>query len=172
LKTKQIVVLPYDENWSAEFQKIKAELISAVGGYVLRIEHVGSTSVAGLSAKPIIDIDAIIPDYSCFPDVAARLSLLGYEHEGNLGIPDREAFQYTEKPHLMLHHLYVCPQYSEELKRHLIFRDYLRNHKEDVEAYSRIKEQAALLYPSDIDSYLRYKSPVIEAIYRKCGLRA
>lgn len=170
MKTEEIVVLPYNEMWHEEFEKIKRELEPAIGKYCLAIEHVGSTSVAGLSAKPIIDLDVILPNYKYFEEVIKALQKIGYLHEGDLGIKDREAFCYTGKPHLMPHHLYVCPQNSQELHRHLVFRDYLRNHKEAVLEYSHIKEKAAQFFPHDIDRYIQYKSPCIEAIYKKCGL--
>ncbi|MGB4439996.1 MAG: GrpB family protein [Sedimentibacter sp.] len=72
---------------------------------MLGIEHVGSTSVEGLSAKPIIDIDIVIKDYSAFELVKEKLALIGYVHDGNLGIKDREAFKYVSKEHLQQHHL-------------------------------------------------------------------
>lgn len=124
----------------------------------------------GLSAKPIIDIDRIIPNYDCFEDVVKQLNEIGYEHEGNLGIKDREAFKYSEKSHLMTHHLYVCPQKSEELKRHIIFRNYLRRKPEAVYTYSKVKESAAQLFPNNINKYIEYKSDCIENLYRNCGL--
>jgi GrpB-like predicted nucleotidyltransferase (UPF0157 family) len=129
---------------------------------MLGIEHVGSTSVKGMSAKPCIDIDVVIRDYSVFDAVVQKLDAIGYIHEGDLGIKDREAFKYADKPHLMLHHLYVCPQYSEELHRHITFRDFLRQNSEAVKEYSLVKEIAAELYPNDIDQYINYKSPCIE----------
>ncbi|MCT4562791.1 MAG: GrpB family protein [Maledivibacter sp.] len=70
----------------------------------------------------------------------------------------------------MTHNLYVCPRDSEELKRHITFRNYLRTHKEEREKYSEIKLQAATKYPTDIDSYIEAKSPCVNEIYRKCGL--
>jgi GrpB-like predicted nucleotidyltransferase (UPF0157 family) len=70
----------------------------------------------------------------------------------------------------MTHHLYVCPQNSEELKRHIAFRDYLRTHKDDTEKYSEIKLQVSKMYPTNIDSYIEAKSPCITEIYKKCGL--
>jgi GrpB-like predicted nucleotidyltransferase (UPF0157 family) len=93
-----------------------------------------------------------------------------YIHEGNLGIQDREAFKYNDKPHLQRHHLYVCPQYSEELRRHMTFRDFLRSNRQAVERYSRVKEKAAELFSDDIDGYIAYKSPCIEELYRISGL--
>ena len=137
---------------------------------VICIEHVGSTSVKGLSAKPIIDLDVVIPDYQQFNEVILRLEKIGYEYEGDLGIEDRHAFKYSGKSHLMTHHLYVCPKNSDELKRHLAFRDYLRNHEDAVKEYSNVKIVAAKLFPSDIDAYCNYKSSVINEIYKKIGL--
>ena len=171
MKTASVIVLPYDEAWKSDFEKIKNELENAIGDCIIGIEHVGSTSVEGLSAKPCIDIDVIIKDYSIFETVVNRLNAIGYIHEGNLGIPNREAFKYSEKPHLQKHHLYVCPQDSEELHRHIIFRDFLRSHPEAVRKYGQIKEMAAKLFPNDIDGYIRYKSPCIEELYRLCGLK-
>lgn len=167
---KQVIVEKYDPAWAQDFRQIEQELKEALGDLALRIEHVGSTSVKGLSAKPIIDIDIVIPDYSRFDAVVAALEKIGYIHEGDLGIPGREAFKYSGKEHLRRHHLYVCTETSEELKRHLAFRDYLRSHPEAVREYSRVKEEGAALYPEDIDKYIEYKSPCIEKIYRELGL--
>ena len=170
MKTASVIVLPYDEAWKSDFEKIKNELENAIGDCIIGIEHVGSTSVEGLSAKPCIDIDVIIKDYSIFETVVNRLNAIGYIHEGNLGIPNREAFKYSEKPHLQKHHLYVCPQDSEELRRHITFRDFLRSNADAVKKYSEVKETAAKLFPYDIDKYINYKSPCIEELYRQCGL--
>ena len=125
----------------------------------------------GLSAKPIIDIDVVIKDYSTFDAVVSKLESIGYIHEGNLGIKDREAFKYSDKPHLQQHHLYVCPQQSEELYRHITFRDFLVNNSEAVKKYSVVKEKAAQLFPDNIKKYIEYKSPCIEELYKLCGLK-
>ena len=167
---KKVIVVPYDEAWKSAFEEIKKEIKGAIGELIIGIEHVGSTSVEGLSAKPCIDMDVIIKDYSVFDEIVGKLGAIGYIHEGDLGIRNREAFKYTNKPHLMKHHLYVCPQDSEELHRHIIFRDFLRQNIEAVREYSSVKEKAAELYPNDIDQYIAYKSPCIEELYKKCGL--
>lgn len=170
MKTLKVIVVPYDSNWNNEFIKIRLYLEKTLENNIIAIEHVGSTSVEGLSAKPIIDIDIIIESYEKFDYVKSRLEKLGYYHEGDLGIKNREAFSCIENHEFMTHHLYVCPRDSEELKRHITFRNYLRSHKEDREKYSAIKLQAALKYPTDIDNYCETKSPCITEIYNKCGL--
>ena len=171
MRTKRVEVVPYDEAWKSAFEEIKNEIEAVIGDIIIGIEHIGSTSVRGLSAKPCIDIDVIIKDYSVFFDVVRKLEKIGYIHEGDLGIKDREAFKYSDKPHLMAHHLYVCPQYSEELHRHITFRDFLRSHPEAAKTYSSVKETAAQLFPEDIEQYIAYKSPCIEELYALCGLK-
>ena len=171
MRTKKVIVVPYDKAWKSAFEEIKKEIERVIGDLIIGIEHVGSTSVEGLSAKPIIDIDVVIKDYSVFATVVQKLETIGYIHEGDLGIKDRAAFKYSNKPHLQKHHLYVCPQYSEELHRHVTFRDYLKNNREAVKKYSLVKETAAILFPNEIEKYIDYKTPCIEELYMRCGLK-
>ena len=170
MRTSYVTVLPYSDQWERDFLKIKDEIKSALGELAKSIEHVGSTSVRELSAKPVIDIDVVVSDSSVLSDVIAALGRIGYQHEGDLGITGREAFRYDGKDHLQKHHLYVCPEDSPELRRHIAFRDYLRSHPEAAAEYSRIKEEGAALYPEDIDRYIEYKTPFIEKIYREIGV--
>ena len=170
MRTSYVTVIPYSDQWERDFLKIKDEIKSALGELAESIEHVGSTSVQGLSAKPVIDIDVVISDSSVLSDVIAALGRIGYQHEGDLGITGREAFRYDGKDHLQKHHLYVCPEDSPELRRHIALRDYLRFHPEAAAEYSRIKEEGAALYPEDIDRYIEYKTPFIEKIYREIGV--
>ena len=130
MRTQKVIVLPYDKAWPSAFENIRLELKAVLGDLAIGIENVGSTSVEGLSAKPCIDIDVIIRDYSSLDAVVQKLATIGYIHEGDLGIKDREAFTYADKPHLLKHHLYVCPQDSRELHRHITIRDFLRNNPE------------------------------------------
>ena len=167
MRTKHVVVEDYNPNWKYEFEKIEAELRIVLKD-VISIEHVGSTSVEGLDAKPIIDIDIVIEDN--FKEVKNQLETIGYIHEGDLGISGREAFKYRNKDCLMTHHLYVCNKNNEELHRHITFRDYLRNNKKERERYSLIKKEIAAKYPEDIDSYISGKQNAILEIYEKCGL--
>lgn len=171
MKTAKVTVVPYNPAWKSDFEKIKKELESAICGLIVGIEHIGSTSVEGLAAKPCIDIDVIIENYSVFDNVVEKLKEIGYIHEGDLGIKGREAFKYSDKPYLQNHHLYVCPKDSEELRRHIVFRDFLRSNPEAVKKYGSVKQTAALLFPDDIDKYIQYKSPCIEELYDACGLK-
>ena len=168
---RTIVVEPYNPKWAEEFKKIKDEILPIISDCIVSFEHVGSTSVPGLWAKPIIDIDIVIDD-GMLAVVMERLASIEYRHEGDLGIKGREAFGYDrkEKAHLMEHHLYVCHKDSPELKRHLALRDFLRNNPEYRDKYSRIKIEMAKKYPHDIDEYINGKEPVILEIYKLCGI--
>jgi GrpB-like predicted nucleotidyltransferase (UPF0157 family) len=112
----------------------------------------------------------VIEDYGVFDRVVKGLATVGYIHEGDLGIREREAFCYEGKIHLRTHHLYVCPRTSPELHRHTVFRDFLRSHPEAAREYGEVKARAAALYPNDIDGYMRYKSACIQRLYAECGL--
>ena len=169
MRTKRVVVEKWNPKWKDEFERIVDSLGEDIIYNSVKIEHVGSTSVEGLSAKPIIDLDIVIENDK-FEIIKRLLNDKGYKHEGDLGIEGREAFSYSEKEELMTHHLYVCPQDSKELFKHITFRDFLKNNPALASEYSKVKEQAAVLYPDDIDKYMEFKSEIIEKIYKKCGL--
>ena len=169
MKTKNVVVEKWNPKWKDEFERIVDSLGEDVIYNSVKIEHVGSTSVEGLSAKPIIDLDIVIENDK-FEIIKRLLNDKGYEHEGDLGIEGREAFSYSGKEELMTHHLYVCPKDSKELFKHITFRDFLKNNPALASEYSKVKEQAAVLYPDDIDKYMEFKSEIIEKIYKRCGL--
>ena len=171
MRISQVTVQPYDETWKSDFNAIKAEISDVLGDLIIGIEHVGSTSVEGMYAKPCIDIDVVISDHSVFDAVVNKLADIGYIHEGDLGIKDREAFKYSGKTHLKKHHLYVCPQSSAELHRHITFRNFLRNNPQAAEKYSAVKVRAAQLFPDDIEQYIQYKSSCIDELYAQCGLK-
>lgn len=156
IRTEKVIVEKYNNRWVNEFQKLKIYFQQILGNSIISIEHVGSTAVYGLAAKPIIDIDIIIKDYSNFTEVKSKLKKYGYYYEGDLGIKDRHAFRYN-KSIFMAHHLYVCPKYSKELKRHILFRNYLRSHKKDMKKYAETKLKGASIYPENIEKYMKYK---------------
>jgi len=169
-KTKWVEVVAYDPAWSLRFEEVREHLFSILSGQDVRVEHVGSTSVPGLAAKPILDIDIVLQDGTNFEEVKALLEANGYRHAGDLGIAGREAFKYNNKPQFMRHNLYVLSEGADELKRHLSFRDWLRSHPEDREAYAQVKISAAQRFPNDIDAYIDAKSDIIFEIYTRCGL--
>jgi GrpB-like predicted nucleotidyltransferase (UPF0157 family) len=152
----------YSSQWPADFQRIKTILSDALTGISITIEHVGGTAVPGLAAKPIIDIDIVLTDRKDFETIKERLAQIGYYHNGNQGITDREVFkrstsEYEEVLDAIAHHLYVCSIDSEELKRHLLFRDYLRTHAAARNEYRQLKLQLAQEANNDRKRYAQLK---------------
>ena len=90
-----VLVVPYNPEWKHWFTEIQAPIWEKISEYLVEIVHVGSTSVEGMSAKPVIDIDAVVDNWDNLPEILKLLDELGYKHRGNLGIKEREAFKIT-----------------------------------------------------------------------------
>jgi len=144
-----MLIKKYNPDWINQFQKIKAELDLALNGLNYSIEHIGSTSVPHLDAKAIIDIDIIHEENEAeFNKIKAKLESIGYYHNGNQDIKYREVFKRNgilknEILDSITHHLYVCVKNSEGLKRHILFRDALRNNEAARLEYQRMKYEIA-----------------------------
>ena len=134
-----LIVLPYDPNWITEYERIRDYLMEQIGDLTLEIKHVGSTSVPGLCAKPIIDIVALMESYDVFPAIVARLEKVGFKHNGNQGIKEREVFKRLIPDDFMDYHFYVCPKDSEESHRQTIFKNALLNNKNIADDYGKLK---------------------------------
>ena len=160
-----VIVVDYDPAWPQLFEQLRDRVVAALGDLVVAVEHVGSTAVPGLPAKPIIDLDVVIPAIADLPAAIERLATLGYVHRGDLGIPGRKAF--SRPPDTPPHHLYVCARDSAELRRHLLFRDYLRSHPEDARAYGALKRQLAARFRDDREAYTEAKSAFVADILRR-----
>lgn len=168
MRTKHVIVEDYDPAWKSAFLKIQKYLYQEVPKKFM-IEHVGSTSIEGLSAKPIIDIDIVYDDDADKRLLIEKLAKLGYVHEGNLGIVDRDAFKYDDLP-LMKHHLYVIKGNSIAYQDHSYLKNYLRVHEEERKQYGDLKIALAKRYPFDIDGYYEGKSPFIQALLKKASI--
>lgn len=160
------LVQPYNADWPYWFERVKAFVEPALAGVPHAIEHVGSTAVPGMTAKPIVDADVIV-ERSVFPLVKDRLATLGYLHQGDLGILDREAFVLADaqlKQSLPPHHLYVCITGAAALRDHLCFRDLLRAHPDWVERLSQHKEELCRQFDNDRQAYIDGKSDMVREI--------
>jgi GrpB-like predicted nucleotidyltransferase (UPF0157 family) len=170
-----IEVVPYDPEWERTFDALRRILRHALGEIGVGVEHVGSTAVPGLAAKPIVDLDVVIPSRESLPIAVLRLAAIGYRHQGDLGVSGREAFERdaSDVPRDRRgsiwppHHLYVCAADSPELRRHLLFRDWLRRHREAATGYGRLKRQLAETHRFDREGYTKAKSEFIEAVLRE-----
>ena len=140
-----MVIEEYNVNWIKQFKKIK-NIIENNLNSIVKIEHIGSTAIIGMYAKPIIDIDIVINNINDFANVKDNLKILGYIHKGDLGISGRELFErdnsYNEEVlDNINHHLYVCTKDNEELNRHILFRDYLNKNEKVKNEYVEIKRE-------------------------------
>jgi GrpB-like predicted nucleotidyltransferase (UPF0157 family) len=170
---RTIQVVPYHPEWKSEFQKASDFYRDLLQDIDVEIEHVGSTSVEGLWAKPILDIDIVVQNQEDCDRVIEHLKGIDYHHVGDCGIPGREVLQYEEdNPHIswMEHHLYVCLAGRESLINHLLLRKHLRENPSSVEAYSRIKHKLAQAHPHDIDAYIEGKTALIARFLEKEGM--
>ncbi|MHA1673022.1 MAG: GrpB family protein [Promethearchaeota archaeon] len=167
-----IIVVNYDPIWPVLFQKLKDALNQKIQDLPVKIEHIGSTSVPDLAAKPILDINIVIPNRDLLPTIIGRLAELGYEHNGDQGILGREAFKRasTKVPftdplqNWMQHHLYVCAEDARELRRQLFFRDYLLVHPKQRDAYGELKFKLAEQFWNEREMYTNAKTSFIQDI--------
>jgi GrpB-like predicted nucleotidyltransferase (UPF0157 family) len=169
------LIIPYQFSWKQDFDNIRSVLMSVLEPFNLNIEHVGSTAIENLAAKPIIDIDIVFHEGVTFGELKGQLEELGYHHVGDQGIKEREVFKRKSQDHLILdtipHHLYVCPWYSEEFQRHIRFRDHLRNNVSARQKYERLKLSIAQEANQDRKLYAQLKETrarkFIESIVEK-----
>lgn len=152
-------VEPYDNRWPDWFAELRDRVHASLAGIPHAIEHVGSTSVPGLDAKPIIDIDIVIPNGSLVTPAIHALAAAGWRHEGDGGIPGREAF--FPPAGARYHHLYLVVAGSKPHRDHVDLRDYLRGHPAEAARYAALKRRLAPLLQTDRDAYLDGKADLI-----------
>lgn len=161
---ESIEVVDYDPTWPTQFTEIAGRVRAAfTDGPTITVEHIGSTSVAGLAAKPIIDVGIVVPASSDAPDAIARLATLGYVHQANLGIAGHEAFRSPSNG--PRHRLCVYPQnISPLLREQLAFRDYLRTHPDEADQYGALKKELAARFISDHVGYTEAKTDFVRSV--------
>jgi GrpB-like predicted nucleotidyltransferase (UPF0157 family) len=151
----------YQLDWKANFETIKGIYENLLMNIDIVIEHVGSTAIPNLMAKPIIDIDIAYFSQTDFVIIKKRLESIGYFHNGNQGVKGREVFKRIDNQHPDLdrisHHLYVCHVENEEFKHHILFRDYLNQHEEERKAYENLKIEIAEMANQDRKTYAYIK---------------
>jgi GrpB-like predicted nucleotidyltransferase (UPF0157 family) len=161
-----VTVQNYDPEWPLTFESLYLSISGALSDILVSVEHVGSTAVRGLAAKPVIDIDVVVAE----TDVAvgiSRLATLGYVHLGDLGIPQREAF--AQPPGSPRHNLYLCPTGSQALANHIAVRDYLRGNDAAAHEYGELKKQLTTTFRTDIDGYVEAKTSFLLGVLSELG---
>ncbi len=166
----RVVVVDYDPRWPEIFEQLRSRMWPSICDVAVAVEHVGSTAVPRLAAKPIVDISVVVRGERDAPAAIARLAGIGYVHQGSLGIDGREAF--GAPAFLPPHHLYLCQSGSLALRNHLAVRDYLRAHPAVAADYGALKKRLANQFPDDVASYVEQKTDTILGILRMAGFDA
>jgi GrpB-like predicted nucleotidyltransferase (UPF0157 family) len=157
-----ITVIDPDPDWPERFVEVAAALRDALAGVsVVAIEHVGSTAVPQLAAKPIIDIDVIVERADVGVAIEA-LKAVGYVHRGDLGVTDREAFDAPDDT--PRRNVYVCVAGTLHVRNHLAVRDILRARPDLRDRYGAVKRELAADAAMDIDRYLAGKSAILQEV--------
>jgi len=154
-----VIIVSYNPEWKSWFTEIQVPIWEKLSEYLVEIVHVGSTSVEGMSAKPVIDIDAVVDSWDNLPEILKLLDELGYKHRGNLGIKEREAFNIAFEPKYP-HNFYVCHKDSIAYKNHILLKKHLSENPEDFARYETLKIGLGNT-ESDIDTYTKLKTDLI-----------
>ena len=164
-----VVVVPYDESWPSLFEEERARIERAIGPWVEEIEHVGSTAVTGLAAKPVIDIMAGVKSLDDSPILVERLVGLGYEYvpEFERVLPFRRYFRKMREGR-RTHQIHLVERSNAEWwDRHLLFRDYLRANPEIAGEYARLKHELSGRFGEDREAYTDAKADFISEVVRR-----
>lgn len=162
-----IEVVPYNPEWPALFEKEAFLIKQVLGNNCIKIHHIGSTSVPGLAAKPVIDMIPVVRDIAQVDAANPSMLELGFEAKGEYGIPFRRYFQ--KGANNRTHQAHIFEAGNPEIERHLKFRDWMKGHPEDRENYAQLKQKLASLHPHDINSYCQGKDAFIAEIDKKAG---
>lgn len=163
-----VIVVAADPRWAKQFERVAADLTEALSGvHIDAIEHVGSTSVPGLAAKPILDIDVLVGAED-IPSAIDKLRRAGYTHRGDLGVTGREAFRAPDDD--PRRHVYLSTRDNLHIKNHLAVRDILRVRPDLRDEYAAVKQALAADPDIEIDTYMARKSAVLQKVLTESSL--
>ena len=160
-------VVESDPRWATLFEAAAREITDTLPVSGIALEHVGSTAVPGLSAKPVIDMALLIPEEAAFQQVRERLATLAFAYRGDKGTRGGRLFVRECAPEVRTHHLHLYIAGAPEWDRYLLFRDTLRARPELRDAYARLKRQLAQQFPEDRFAYLDGKTAFVEGVLRE-----
>lgn len=158
---RQVTVVPYDPQWPAAFERASSQVKAALDESLLVIHHIGSTSIPGIHAKPIIDMLAVATDLRHIDERAERMQWIGYEPMGEFGISGRRYFRRNNSAGVRTQQVHIFAADSPHVLRHLAFRDFLRARPDFAHQYSELKQRLALAHPFDIEAYMDGKDAFI-----------
>lgn len=161
----KVMVTAYNPQWPDMFENEAAKILEVFGENLVSVHHIGSTSVPGLKAKPIIDIMPVARDVAIIDQYNDKMMTLGYEPMGEFGIAGRRYFR--KGGDARTHQVHFFQMGSLDIERHLAFRDYLRRHPNEAENYAQLKETLAKRFPDDIEGYSDGKNDFIKELEKR-----
>lgn len=165
---RKVKVVPFTTNWARRYREAAEELCALLGDELLAVEHIGSTAIPNMSAKPIIDILVVVRNIEAVDAFNPAFEAAGYLPRGEYGIPGRRFF-IRGSENQRTRHVHIFQQGSPQIERHLAFRDYMITHPEEAAAYAQLKETLAQRFPQDIDGYIAGKDAFIKEIDRRAA---
>jgi GrpB-like predicted nucleotidyltransferase (UPF0157 family) len=171
-RTSDLELSEPDAEWPEQFEAVRRDLVTTLGSAAMRIEHIGSTAVPGLFAKPTIDVLLVVADTDDVLDRLDSLASLGFEHRPEAWPdPERHVFLRRVVDGRRTHHLHVVPADSFEIADYLLLRDHLRAHPEEVEAYAAHKRRLATEVSGDRAGYVAAKPAYVEELLTRARRR-
>jgi len=159
---------PHDPRWADQAGQEAARLLAAAGPAILSVHHIGSTSIPGIVAKPIVDLMGIAPDLPTLESARPRIEGLGYAWHGEYGLTGRRYCTISDPDSGMRRfHLHCYAEGDGSIRRHLAFRDYLRARPEEADAYATMKQGCAAAHPEDSNAYTECKDKWIKRAERE-----
>ena len=165
---RKVEVVPYNHQWPQMFEDEASKIKTIMNEIMVEIDHIGSTSIPGMSAKPVIDILVEVNSIEKVDSYNQEMMDLGYDPKGENGIPNRRYF--SKGGDNRTHHVHIFQSGNPEIARHLQFRDYLTAHPEDANLYSELKQSLAKQYPADIEQYILGKDKLVKELDEKAKL--
>ena len=159
---REVIIVAYVPAWAARFREEASRIASVFGGELLSIHHIGSTSVPGMSAKPIVDIMPVVRDISKVETFNEGMIQLGYTPMGEYGIKGRRYF--VKGAAVRTHHVHSYQPDNPEVNGHLDFRDYLIAHEDEAGQYAKLKTSLAAQHRYDMEAYTQGKAAFIKGV--------
>lgn len=163
-----IEVVPHNPEWKIKYQKEADKIYNIMKEEIVKIHHIGSTSIEGIYAKPVIDILVEVKDINNVDNYNEEMKSLGYIAKGEYGIKGRRFF--LKGLYNRTHHVHIFQKGDFEIERHINFRNYMREHKEEAKQYEELKKELAFKFRYDIDSYCEGKDNFIKEIDEKAKI--